>query len=446
MSASLEQVAWVRKVLEQEPGGGQPPQTQPASTIAAPPVVAPPVDGGIPAAPPLAPAPPDAGPQMGAAPRAALNVRVRAPGADLAHVEARRPKDYAGPTIGFERELIGPNVTLTKEADRGVLGTVSLASEALVDIMTDIGTHPSYTIELRSTPCEKNDRAKLGDRRSAMNAIVEAIRAIDRETGKLTAVAGYQLAMRIKDCKFRRDAEVGVGFADQTSVGIKTSALMPGNPDFELLKSNAEWLKDPAPGALPRDGLAEPDKAIHFRNMVASVVAFLAKILKAGPGPASSDDLGVNIFQSDTKNSWGVLPRSPARDWLDTLGEADRAAVMENLREQFAPPPPAGPAAALDADAEKAARCNAAAWAYVSQRQDLAGHPVPPATIGGEPSGIFEFRSPPHQLGLDVAAAPEAPPVVQPPQPQAPDAALAAELARRRRQAQGGAEDDDEEC
>ena len=117
-------------------------------------------------------------------------------------------------------------------------------------------------------------------------------------------------------------------------------------------------------------------------SLVASVIAFLASRVEAFPeriGVANGELVG-RLHDTDVKNSWGVLPRTPVWDWLNVLQAPEKERVQERLRTRFT------------------GGAGKAAFTYVSLKQDLAGHAIPESTVAGAQASVFEFRSVPNQL------------------------------------------------
>ncbi len=351
----------------------------------------------LPAAPPPPPARPGAGGPAGPS-RALLGDLER----DQTVRLRRRPApagvpDFAADTVGVEQELTGRYRIAIADKLRGVVGTVSRGEETLVYFTTDMGDHGNYTIELRTTPCAHEDAAALAVRQQAMHVMYEAIKAAgDNDTGVANQKHdGLVIHIEKKAHRIKRDGMMGTGFANQVSIGMKTSDLIRpdrANKHFPLVTQpwfDAALLNDLAP-----KGLNEADVARQAYALVASTIAFINRLSasvprKAGASASSSSSAPAQggagerpevaaLNSPDIKNQWGALPRTPPWDWLKPLDAGDRAIVVAALAARYAG------TVGLD---------------HVRDGQSLGSHPIPPFTIQHEQGSVFEIRTPGHALG-----------------------------------------------
>lgn len=310
----------------------------------------------------------------------------------------QRVVNYSGPTIGVEQEIAsGQKVVIRDEnARKGPLGVVKKGDEVLVEFTADIGSFlDEYTIELKTTPTTKNAGAGTGlpegivDRQAAMKVMVGAIlRAGAREGPVVPGTYGeYTIEIKKPNHRIRLagratsadPADEQVRFADQASMGVKTSDLGIGgnSEEVRLILSNAPWFDRSLESQLDSQGLTNAEQAKTVYALVASAIKFLHTIVE------SSDKVRVNeegeirgdLYNSSIKDKWGVLPRTPVWDWIKSLARADQGAVKGKLRSTY------------DKDPTKAA------FKHIANSQDLAGHPVPASTIGGAQASVFEFRA-----------------------------------------------------
>ncbi len=335
----------------------------------------------------------------------------------LRTVEVEVKKDYASTTIGFEQEITSRKVFVDKK-DRGVIGTVSKDGVDLVDFMTDMGDDElgQYTMELRSTPCEKNDQEKIALRKAAMAVMVSAIGAAapaDVNAVKRPVAPqekdGFKIQIRVQHRIGAGDATL---FANQVSMGVSTESLASAGGEAALVLENAKWFDSKRSERLGTEGLKEPEKAAQLYGMLASTIAFLAAVLRKEPNRALGADgsIALNIFDPPIKDSWDALPRTPPMEWLECLSEDDRRAVLAQIRKDFV----AEGVALEDKGPDK---FDSAALKYIANKEDLAGHKVAPPTIEGKHSSVFEFRKVPDQLDEYLFSKP----VATPQAPSSPD-------------------------
>jgi hypothetical protein len=330
-------------------------------------------------------------------------------------------KDYPGNTLGVEQELTGYKLKC-EAANRGLIGEILSGTDLLVEFTTDMGSPlDGYTIELRTTPCEKANHVGVDARKRATGVMIRLIEeaAEQAEPEQRGVASGVHDGFRINILKpnFKIVREGGLGFSDQASLGVATEDLTGAAPsgDAALITAHGAWFNAGLHLPLTDADLAEPAKARRVYALVASTIAFLAQYM-----PGKAEDKGPNIVSPEIKNAWGTLPRTPPWDWLDVLGRNDRRTVIEAIKAAFS-----------------SGYANRAALQYIESRQDLAGHRVPAATIAGRPSSIFEFRTVPQALTPHLFGTP---PVEASSGPRAIPSHLSDALARLRRQA--GASDD----
>jgi hypothetical protein len=305
-------------------------------------------------------------------------------------------RDYTGATIGVEQELVGDHKIYSKT--RGVIGNVLKAGVILVEFTTDMGSNDEYTIELRTKPAEKEDPVAMRNRLEATRVMVSAIETAGKtREGVVTQdLGGFHIEI-LHDHTIRSDGPGGIGFGNQASMGVQTDELASGTGDSALLLRYAKWFDPGFAARLPTPGLLEADKSARVYGMVASVIKFLAEIVrKVGDTSLKEEgDIGFPVVSPEIKNQWEVLPRTPPWEWLDALQPSDKAAVQKQLRADFT-----------------TEKFDKGAFLHISLKQALAGHPVPPATIGGKHSSIFEFRSVPPELRKYLYGEEAIPPAV----------------------------------
>ncbi|HET9620305.1 MAG TPA: actin cross-linking domain-containing toxin [Kofleriaceae bacterium] len=303
----------------------------------------------------------------------------------------QRVTDYAGNTVGVEQEMMQHKVIIPNRNDRGVLGYVTggVPPTKLVEYTSDIGgTDARYTIELRTTPCVKSDPQAVQARKDAIAELIRQIEAAGAERRAVAPGTFGAFTITITKPEHRIDPPDfgGGGFANQASMGVPAKQLTATHPDqdTQLIVRNAAWYKADLAGEFDPADTVEPDRARQTFAMVGSVVSFLAGIVRGGgPHALSPDgDIEMNIYDSQVKNRWGTLPRTPPWDWIDTLdNQGDRTKVKQQLRARFTTNP-----------------VDKAAFNHIVNKTDLAGHPVPASTVNHDPSAVFEFRSVPFEL------------------------------------------------
>jgi hypothetical protein len=371
---------------------------------------------------------------------AAIRNRGAALGNRAAPEAPKPPKEYASATEGIEVENPVPyQLLLQSSKAQGVMAWVEDdKGEKLAEFTTDMGTNP-YTIENRTTPCERADVEGIAARRRALQMLASSIQAAAEgaPTGlepagthkpgdeqkwhttspdKGTAVkAGSEgdLKLVIKQPNHRvvpksRGAVPGV----QITQGVGFRELLEAAPDAKGGFAHAQWLKEYSfyfkhyvanhvPVAIP---LVIPDEAKVF-GMLASLLHFYLRRLdfnaqasagsntwtpKAGiGGKAVMDDNEIaypDMTHPPVKNAWGLLPKTPPAKWLVELDAAAQARVKQALRD-------------VPTTVTGDNQVNATAWkevyqTVVFQGQMIAGHAVPDFRIAGQTGFAFEIRTP----------------------------------------------------
>ncbi len=309
--------------------------------------------------------------------------------------------DYGGPTVGVEQEIASSQkVYIANPANRGRLGHVERQGQVLVEFTSDIGSDEThlYTIELKTTPVEQAAAEGIADRKTATGLLVRAVLEAGRERRSVAPMVDGEFRLVIAqpghEIRFDEFGSQAVGFANQASTGMQTRALLGQAPEALLVLENAQWYQRELGAQLPPGGLDDADAASTVYGLVASVVQFLASRVQAFPhllrieGGMQKTITG-DLYNSEVKDSWGVLPRTPVWDWLNVLSQGDQTAVQQRL------------IAASNEDSYRAA------LAHIRNKLDLAGHPIPESTIGGEQASVFEFRSPPAELNQFFYVPPE---------------------------------------
>lgn len=349
---------------------------------------------------PAAPPPPVAAPGASAASAPSRQLlddlgsdqmaRLRAPPA------AAPTPDFKSDTVGVEQELVGRYRISIADELRGVIGTVSCAGETLVYFTTDMGKNRDYTIELRTTPCAHDDKVALAARTRAMHFMYEAIKRAGAEQEGVTNQTDGHCVIHIQKQQHRivEDDGSSAGFANQVSIGLKTSDLIRSeNQNKHIPMVTKTWFNPALIDGLAPDGLEEPDVARRAFALVASVIAFINRLSappagKEGASASSSSSAPAHngagerpeiaaLNSPDIKNQWEALPRTPPWDWLKPLQANDRAIVVTALYAQYAG------TVGLD---------------HVRAGQSLGSHPIPPFTIQHEQGSVFEIRAPGNAL------------------------------------------------
>ncbi|NEB92856.1 DUF4157 domain-containing protein [Streptomyces bauhiniae] len=319
-----------------------------------------------------------------------------APGAaPVQRVAADYRSEFSGPSVGTEQELSGVKMAKKKTASSQI-AEIWHGGELLVEITTDIGgAEPfaaglfDYTLEMKAAPAEHGNAAAWGLRHRAFQHAVDRFNALAQnpEGGTLTAETfgdhgEFELKVNVAEHKVHSTYGTGgvSGSGDQATLGVAAEEVGGDTEMAKMISGAANWYRSDAGGPLTGE-LAEPAKAQRVYSYIVSVMTHLAvmveerKLYMEGLPP----EYGNNLFDSDVKNSWGVLPRTPPWDLLNILAAGDRTAVQAAIRQYTLPRVPE--------PVWKAAR------AYIVSRQSLAGHDQRAPRIGGKEGALFEFRS-----------------------------------------------------
>ncbi|GAA1249548.1 hypothetical protein GCM10009665_45420 [Kitasatospora nipponensis] len=352
--------------------------------------------------------------------------------------------EFAGSSLGTEQELIGVKVAKARNTDSHIAEVLDNAGHLLLEVTTDIGGQQSfrgyydYTLEMKAAPTEVADQQGWAARRRAFRAVVELFdAAADAGGTPLTSRAlgeEFQLVVRNQEHLVHSDFGHGVsGSSDQVTLGIRAQDVGSDLGEAGLMAAGAFWYDREIGSELPVEGLIDAVGSRTVYSYVMSVLRFLASLIRENElsFDGAPESYRKNLYDSDIKNRWSVLPRTPPWDLLDILAATDSTAVKVAIAKT--PPPPG-----IDPTIWKAAR------QHINTRQSLAGHDQPTPLIAGGQGALFEFRSsvPPafgHALhGAEHQAAA--------PQGQAPSADFA-EVMRQRRARLGsdsGQSDSDE--
>ncbi|GAA0537782.1 hypothetical protein GCM10010172_18900 [Paractinoplanes ferrugineus] len=333
----------------------------------------------------------------------------RTPGTADDEVQAshnRYRKSFTGPSIGTEEELQGVKVLMPPTGPT-VFAVVTFqpdesherpTDEVLVEVTKDIGeegtTSGRYTIELRTTPTEKEDPPGWLRRVRALRAVIWRI----EECGGRPLTDDWYDGFRTKVLYSEQFIEFptsskSVPAADrQATVGVPAAALGTG-PDHRRGKLHdlltvpwyiADFTADDQVKALPANE--------RF------AYAFVLSAVTALAGIWTEPRLADRVNHLDVKNRWVVRPRTPPIRLLEALPGEAGARVRRLIAERVCPTGPA--VAGLSGSARTGL---ASTWdrarKHVLAGEHMGGHQPPDVTIGAAPAMLFEYRQAPDSFG-----------------------------------------------
>jgi hypothetical protein len=317
---------------------------------------------------------------------------------------------FSDSSWGTEEELSGPRIMSRKDADQLIAVVAnSKTSEVLVLITKDLqvgtaGDYGVYTIELRTTPTEKfrpptakedtaTEKDEWLDRRRALQAAIWAVenakdRALDPARDNYST---YSFTICNPDHRIIGAASITES-GKQITLGVPAKAIGEAasgddrkagklHPDLPRLSwYNDEFTNDSSVANFT------PQEKIRYA-LVISAILRLATL-------QSGTDILVN--NAGAKNEWGVRPRTPIIQILDSFDDDDRkfrAQLVIMLRDV--------PTVTLKDDEGVQVTTELVSgfkWqlakAYIIFKRPLGGHWCPDAVIGGDPVMLFEDRIP----------------------------------------------------
>ncbi|MGW5210619.1 actin cross-linking domain-containing toxin [Streptomyces sp. NPDC004051] len=335
-------------------------------------------------------------------------------------------KSFAGPSIGVESELGGFVCALPASASRTFAYVKSVATgDPLVMVTKDMlqgsyrnplpdaeavrGNWNVHTVELVTYPSAIGDDAQTADRELAVQFLLDHFRTrlgthnhqpLESAT---SADNRFKLEVTVRDHVLatgngsHADAPPSVSMpagGQQATMGVKAKEFGTGATEELKLLESAPWyrpeLKEYALQRL-QDGepsLQNPDNVANAYAYLASIIRFTAELIVRfslpmdGYEPENAQQV-TGLTDPQVKNQWGILPRTKPSLMLNTLRPEEKSATQKLLRET---------AAAGDAAAWRAA------MKYIIYGNEVAGHGINDATVGGESAALFEFRTIPGQL------------------------------------------------
>lgn len=309
----------------------------------------------------------------------------------------KKLKNYKGNTVGVEQEIQSEQKIRILDNSQGTQGYVEKHGVRLVEYTSDMLTQVAheYTIELKTTPSEKDSEVAIADRLKAMSIMLDAIIEAGKERrGVRNKKVGDFNIVIVRPNNIVTNGAIdqsGINFSNQASLGVQTQSLVGNSPEVQLIRSKARWYY---PTVLPRKfqkKLDNPEAAQEVYNLISCAIRFLANIIEKESelvhlNKSNPKDLSIkgDLYNSGLKDSWGVLPRTPIWDWLNFLSSSDQNQVSAAIMKMS----PAG----------VSQRSLDAARDHIKKRKPLAGHKVPESTIWGEQASVFEFRRVPDEL------------------------------------------------
>ncbi|MFH9672540.1 actin cross-linking domain-containing toxin [Streptomyces sp. NPDC017405] len=344
-------------------------------------------------------------------------------------------KSFAGPSIGVESELGGFVCALPETASRTFAYVKSAATgDPLVMVTKDMAQGPYrnpvpgataprgrwlvHTVELVTYPSLMSDDAQTAGRNLAVQFLLDHFRshlatrnhqpleAVTSPDGQFVLEVTSPVHILASGNGSQADAPPSVSMpagGQQATMGIKAKDFGTGATDEVRLLESAPWYQPERRNyALERLQGGKPaaqdaDSVANVYAYLASVIAFTANLIVRFALPMDGyEPEGAQQAQGLTdpqvKNQWKILPRTKPSLMLGTLQPQDKSAAQALLRETA----PAGDAAAWTA-----------ARNYILYGNEVAGHGINDATVGGESAALFEFREIPDQLKKYAPKEPE---------------------------------------
>ncbi len=296
-----------------------------------------------------------------------------------------------------------PLVMVTKDMAQGPY------QNPLPDAPAGRGRWNVHTVELVTYPSVMSDDSQTVSRNLAVQFLLDHFKAHlaahnHQPLDSVTSQDGqFMLEVTSRDHVLaagngsRADAPPSVSMpigGQQATMGVRAKDFGTSATDELKLLESAPWYrperKEYALAKL-QDGeanLQDPASVANVYAYLASVIQFTASLIvrfslpmdgyePTGPPQAQG------LTDPQVKNQWRILPRTKPSLMLSTLQPREKSATLALLRET----PPVG-----DTTAWVAARN------YILYGNEVAGHGINDATVGGESAALFEFREIPDQL------------------------------------------------
>ncbi|MFD7299508.1 actin cross-linking domain-containing toxin [Streptomyces pharetrae] len=335
-------------------------------------------------------------------------------------------KSFAGPSIGVESELSGFVCALPESASRTFAYVKSVATDdPLVMVTKDMAQGPyqnptpgavprrgrwqAHTVELVTYPSVMSDDAQTASRNLAVQFLLDHFKAHlaahNHEPLVSTTSADGQFRLEVTSRDhvlatgngMQADAPPSVSMptgGQQATMGVKAKEFGTGATDELKLLESAPWYqperKAYALGKLQDEQtpVQDPDSVANVYAYLISVIAFTASLTVRFSLPMDGYDptgepRAQGLTDPQVKNQWKILPRTKPSLMLSTLQPGDKSRTQALLRETS----PIG-----DPNAWAAARN------YILYGNEVAGHGINDATVGGESAALFEFREIPGEL------------------------------------------------
>ena len=332
-------------------------------------------------------------------------------------------KEFDSISIGSEQELNGVIVSTAEKSRAGSFATAYDSEEnPLLEVTTDIkhggkvfklddfgnkipGSRPNtfeideekayFTIEIISHPIELNNKDGIDKRKLIFENIVNKINDLAKINGSLTSGPlneGSKLAVK-KEHKIHYDfgKDSVSGSVNQATIGVAVDAIGTGDNGGEFIE-NAPWWNNSFKGDVndsEDNGFVNFERVQNIYALIMSVIYKFCSIVgsqKVKVGNLSSqpgyENFSKNLWDSNIKNLWGLVPRSNIWGTLDILDLSDKVRIIKLIKNKVKE-------SSFYSDTLISGFC----LDHVEQKLDLAGHPVDGAKVGGKDAALFEYRS-----------------------------------------------------
>ena len=295
-------------------------------------------------------------------------------------------KHFNGNSIGIEAELTGVSVEFDQNAASREFGYVAdLVGNKLFKLTKDmsieqLGTKKRHTIELVSNPIEMSDMERVGKVKNAMLWFHEELnRHIKSNPGKPLSDQknegkGFKMVITSENHAINANSvdqpRVIMGKSGmQVTVGVKAKDFGTSSSSVIEFIESASWYQ--------KDLKKQFDPKVKVDNLATSqnVFAYLGSVVL---NTARLMQDGLDLLSPDTKNKWGILPRTNPATILSLLSSNDTRIVCEQIKKLLS----------------KKEYSNNAYDYIITSKGELVGHGVNDATIGKDHDQalLFEFR------------------------------------------------------
>ena len=311
-------------------------------------------------------------------------------------------KDYIGPTSGIEIENPTPHIiSLNKETDRGTIAQILFGENIMAEITTDMGKHPDYTIELRTTPVAIADNTGFMLRKKAIKIAKKVINSANGTQIKDETIEDFTVKVLVKNHTIKSANHKKSGHQITKGIGLTDMINEASKTDGFFSVAHSTWMKHYFTYLNQYT-----NKQGEIYAMLASMIHFyleridrnaMIKELEGSQNNSQSEkqketgtgskgvkngvlEVRPDLVNPARKNEWGLLPKTAPSKWLDGLDKE----VASNIKSALNVVPK---------------DLNKTAWETIKREllsgSEIAGHPVPDFTINNEKAFAFEMRTPP---------------------------------------------------